>query len=551
MRMGLLAKICILAMCGLGLSPSVSPASAMTLGVATHFAQGWPIGLLRNAQDLGTRAIRDDISWQQGEPSLGHYDPAHLVPAYLRDACRKGFDVLLVIDPRRPDYEGGKMVASADGQAAFARYAAALLDRVPARCVSGLEVGNEINSNADMMGADEAKTIEAYARLLHVLRDAIHAKHPDVAIVGGSTNMIGTGFLTKLMDAGAFDAMDAVAVHPYRSIPENVDLELARLTETMRRHGVLRPIWVTEFGDYFPRAELAPPHLIKMAMLLAAAGVDRAYWYALQDEPWFANMGLYDKAGARKPSADAFALTQRDLLRGGAPKRVDQGDRRSFVFQLASGGYVLWGDSRPIRFDRFISATDSRGAAVERPDMLTEDPVVLPAGTAFSLGQSAIVADSLLDYGDAAWSYGAQKPGDRPIALAMRDSRWTSSYFDPALDPLTIGASSLTPAGEGNAPTAAVVRYTAPYAQNLLVSACFAKKVGGDGVAVHVSVDDKPVFDTVVTERSTIDRLAVALPARGRLAFAFSAAGRWGNEDVSYRIRLTTPSGAVAPACIR
>ena len=530
----------------MGYSPAISARPVLSLGVATHFEQGWPRNLLQSAREVAAVALRDDVSWQKSEAIPGQYDFSSSA-GYVAEACNKGFDVLLVLDPRHLRYDGGHMVASPAGQLAFGRYVEALLDHVSSGCISGIEVGNEINSNSEMMGKDEQTAITAYANLLHVLRQAIHASHPDVAIVGGSTNMIGTGFLEALMKAGAFDAMDAVAVHPYRSVPENVDKEIEQLKAAMREHGVSRPIWATEFGDYFSAPDRAAPHLIKMAMLLFSSGVDRAYWYALRDEPEYPNMGLFDLVARMKPAGEAFRLAQAALL-GGAPRRLAASTGRSFVYQLASGGYVLWGDPRPLVFETFISASDSRGRAIARPYTLSDDPIVLPPGTRFSLGDSDIVADSLLEYGDRPWFYAAQKKSEDAIMLRLLDSRWTSAYSAPGLQPLNITASTLTPAGESDSSTSAVVGYIAPGAQRLEVFACFSKKIGGDGLSVHVTADGKPVYDAIISQRTKIEGLNVTLPAKGRLAFAFSAAGAWGNEELTYRIQLTIPRAATAHA---
>ena len=70
------------------------------------------------------------------------------------------------------------------------------------------------------------------------------------------------------------------------------------LDAAMRRTGGHKPIWATEFGNQVDDARISASLLIRMLCMLSAAGVERAYWYALVDEPAYRNMGLYD-SGSR------------------------------------------------------------------------------------------------------------------------------------------------------------------------------------------------------------------------------------------------------------
>lgn len=535
---------------GIGLTAArAAPDRGMVLGVATHFDQGWPIGLLAQAKAAGAQSLRDDVPWAKGEPKPGVYDFSDARLGFARRACAAGSDVLLVVDPRHPGYDNGDTAYSPAAQRAFGTYLAKMLDQLPKGCVAGIEVGNEINADQAIKLPAGKDRVATYVALLRAVRDAIRPTHPDVAIVGASTNVIGTGFVETIAAAGGLDVMDAVAIHPYRNMADSVDLELERLVAAMRRHGTPKPIWATEFGNYFTDPAAAPPLLIKMATMLAAADVRRSYWYALIDESYFPNMGLFDGQGRDKPAADAFRLARTRILAGGAPVRIDAGDRRSFVYRLASGGYVMWGDPRPLAITGSKVVRDTRGAPVAPPARLSDDPILLPPGAQYTLGVSPVLADSLPEFGRAPWQYLAQPASGAPVPLAMRDWQWTSFYGKVGFDPLQVSSNWLAPAGNGAGPVRAIVRYTAPTAIKAEMAACFSKKPAGDGVDVEVLRDGIKIHRTVVTQRTMIEGLKVDLAAGQTLDISVGPNRDAGDDALSYRIRLIRPGSAIAPAC--
>lgn len=528
---------------------AAAPDGGMVLGVATHFDQGWPIGLLNQAKVVGAQSLREDVPWGKGEPRPGIYDVSDARLGFARRACAAGSDVLIVVDPRHPAYDAGKTAYSPAAQQAFGTYLAKLLDHLPKGCVAGIEVGNEINATDAIKVPAGTDPVKTYVALLRAVRTAIRPRHPEVAIVGASTNVIGTGFIETIAAAGGLEAMDAVAVHPYRGIADSVDLELERVVAAMQRHGRPVPIWATEFGNYFTDPAAAPPLLVKMATMLAAAGVQRSYWYALIDESYYPNMGLFDGQGRDKPAAAAFRFVREHVLAGGKPVRIDVGSRRSFVYRLASGGYIMWGDPRPLAIVGTKVVRDARGALIRLPVQLSDDPVFLPPGGRYTLGTSPVIADSLPEFGRAPWQYLAQPATGAAVPLAMRDWQWTSFYGKVGLDPLQISAGSLAPIGDGSAPVRTLVRYTAPTAIKAELSACFERKPGGDGLDVQVISNGRKVHDTVVTQRMLIQGVAVDLAA-GQTLDVLVGPNREANDGaLGYRIRLVRPGAMLTPVC--
>lgn len=534
---------------GSAAAPPRPPVRApMVLGIATHFDQGWPVARLDQVRALGAAAIRDDFPWSKGEPAPGRYVFDGPDAQFVRAACARGIDVLLMVTPANPAYDGGKTAHSPGAQAAYARFVAALLDHAGPRCVRAVEIGNEINADGlDLPpGVDPAA---AYAGLLAASWAAVKPRYPGVAILGGSTNAIGTGLLASVFAKGGLAHMDGVVVHPYRDHPEGVEVELAGLNAAMRRAGGVKPVWATEFGREFADPRAAAGFMLRMACLLGAAGVERAYWYDLVDEPAYRNMGLYDPALRLKAAGRAARLIGRQLGQA-RPVRVDAGDATTFVFRFAPDRYVLWGAPRGVAFAPGARFLNAEGEAIPAPDRLSAEPIVALGAVRYRLLPNPVLADSLYQYSRAPWSYYARRANGEMVRLGIVDWTWTSYFGAPDLRPLEIRSDAAVAAGDGGNPLAAALRYTAPADQQALVSACFAKKRDGAGLTVAVLRQDKPLYRGLLEERGAIRSLPVRLRKGDALDFAFAPKGDAGGNGLQYRIRLLAPGTApIAEGC--
>ena len=516
--------------------------STMVLGVQTHFAQGWPIILLDKVAQVSAPSVRDDFGWGAGEPKRGSYDFSRA--KYLSATCRAGKDISLIISPTNPLYDGGKFARTPESQRAFAVFVGKVVDRFP--CIAGIEVGNEINGKGWYSGGTEAELAVSYVSLLRLLSSEIKARHPDVAVLGGSTNVIGTGFLETLFAAGMLDVVDGVVVHPYRAHAEGLDIELSGLRDAMKRHGPVKPIWATEFGNYFDTPELAPPLLIKMVAMMSADGVQRAYWYVLVDEPYFKNMGLF-KGDIPKPAAPAFKAAEA-LLAQGSAVRVDVGDKKTFVYRFGAKTYVMWGAPRPVTFDAGARVRSARDMPIAGSVFLGDDPVIATNVSSYKLDvPSVVVADNMLEFGEKPWSYYVRKADGSLVPLRWTDWRWTSRYTTPSFHEFAIN-----PPGGVVTPYAgawAVQRYTSPVAQNVNVGGCLIKPAGGDGLKVEISQDKKILFSGILSGgKLVLPPVATTLAAGGVIDFAFSAVGNHGGNRVSPRLLISR--GEIPPVCM-
>lgn len=523
-------------------------ATPMLLGVQTHFSQGWSPTLIDRVRSSGAASVRDGVPWARGEPTPGRYALDAAAPPALDAVCRSGASLLLTIAPQHPAYDGGLTAYTNPAIAAFARYAGALADRYRA-CLAGIEVGNEINDPRNLPYPAGVDGPAHYVALVRAVRTELRRRGSAASVVGGSTNVIGTGFLDRLFAAGLLEAADAIAIHPYRSQAENVDIEIAHLIAVMRRRGRVLPIWATEFSDNYATPEIAAEELVKMAVLLSAAGVERAYWYALIDQRWFRNMGLYAANGDEKPAARAFAQVAA-LIGSARAMPLDMGDPGIRLFRVGEA-YVLWGDGGRVAFSGAPTIRDAYGRTIRTTTVeATPLPVIVSGATTPQLDTpSGIIADTIFDFARPPWSYLAQ-PRDGPmVSLALSDGQWESSFSSRAYQPLRIGDITAAVAGTATAPVRAVIRYTAPAPQHLSLSACFLKKPSGDGVDITIAAANRTVWRGILTKQVAPNNIDIALARGEALQVIVGPNQSAGGDAFAYRVRLYARGAGRPVAC--
>ena len=512
----------------------------MLLGVQTHFSQGWSPSTLALAGQVSAPFLRDSLPWNAGEPRKGSYALSTPAAQALSSACAAGQKIELTITPANPLYDGGMWVSSDEGRAAYASYLAALADKF-GPCLIGIEMGNEINGNGAMAFAPGIDRSVAYTQIAKAVRARIGGR---TAIVAASTNMIGTGFFKTLFPNGLLQQVDAIAVHPYRNHAEGLDVELARLNSAMDAAGRRVPIWASEFSLDTTDRGTAASELVKQATMMAASGVATASWYALIDQRWFPNMGLF-AGSAPKDQAKAYALMQQ-LLPLGRPQRIDMGDPLVFAYRFGSDTTVIWGAPRPLSTGG--SVTDATGQPVTG-GAIGERPIVIRGSTAIQLGESAWVADTLLGWGTPQWRYFARTGVATDAALPLFDDNFTSYFGDRWFKPLRINNTTAAPAGNGAAPVRAVWRYTAPQSQSLDLRGCFAKGATGDGVDVTVAKNGKAVWSGTLTGSLQPGPIPVDMAAGDKLDLIVGPNQTFGGDAFTYRLVLFRRGSSAAVPC--
>ena len=405
--------------------------------------------------------------------------------------------------------------------------------------MSAIEVGNEINGSGALAypaGMDSAQT---YVSSLQAVKRVAKPSHPNVSILGGSTNAVGTGFLETLFAAGALNAMDGVAVHPYRSDAEGLDVEITHLRDVMRKYGTPVSIWATEFSYDTTDKAAAAAGLVKAAAQLSASGVDHASWYALVDQKWFPNMGLF--AGTSiKPTGLAFSSVVQRLFAFGRAERVNTGDGLVYLYRFGADRWLAWGAPRIMNFFGSPTIRNIDGSVRSGTNVaLSSEPVIIEGASGFTMSASDTVADTMLQYGGSSWSYFRRGSDKKDVSLPLFDNDFTSYFGDRWSKPLRINATSAAPAGTGGSPIQAIIRYVSPKAQTLDLDACFSKTNSGDGVDYSITQNGITVASGILTTKAMIRALPLDVAPGDKIDLVFGPNQTSGGDSFNYRARLS------------
>lgn len=506
------------------------------LGTVTHFGQGWPDSDYAAVKDNAGTVVRDALRWKLVEPQTGQVAFTAESAGHVTRLCDAGKRVLLVLQPFNPLYDGGHVVRSAEGIAAFATYARAAADRF-APCLAGIEIGNEINGAAFR---DPLKTPEAmrdYVTMLKAVYARVKPGHADLPVLGISVHSIATGFIADLLALGAGQATDGIAVHPYRPDPANVDVELARLQAEIARGGRPLPIWVTEFGLKGQDPTTTANYMAKMAALLGSAGVSHALWYALVAEPQFPGMGLYTADAKPTLLSRSFNYLARDVLNHGPAVRVNPGDAETMLFAFGKDRVLIWGQpGRAMSVSSGMTAHDVAGNPLPLPKTVPQDPVVIEGAGQVTLDAASVLADSQTDFGRAPFDYAVVGADGSERPLTVTDTRFGSFLGDGprrgamvnqrAIHLMTRGGGQravrigVAPAGGGNAFAHVCLRQLKGPAASLAISQN-GRRIGG--------------IDAADATARTLD-----LPVSpGRVDMTVTAPGGPENAILSYHLRLS------------
>jgi hypothetical protein len=537
------------AACGRAAEPVVAKLpydGPLVVGVQTHLGQNWPDAAQRIAKHAPVRQFRDGLGWAAVEKAPGRISFEGTRLPYLRALCADGGRLVLTVVPRNPLYEAGRPVASPEGQEAFVNYVDALLGELPG-CVDAVELGNEINAADALKTVDGNPGKDEYVALAGRLKASLDQTHPKVALLAGSTNTVGTGFLESLFARGLLDHADGIAIHPYRGHAEGLGWELDRLTTVMAQHGRVLPIWATEFSDEFDDLADGAPAMIKMLSIMSAEGVQRAYWYALIDQRWFRNMGLYTVQGSAHPSAKALAFAANELLKQGRAVSVST-DPLLRMYRFGSDRWVVWGTPRAIHIDAGTKLFDAEGNAVSTPATLDGSPLIA-IGAQPKFGPSTILADTLYQFDSRPWGYYAITADGKRTDLTPLDGQYESSLGSRYLRPFRILDARGALAGTRDAPVSAVLNYAPVGSEKARLRLCVRPSAKGDGVSVKVMQGDRTLLQQDFREAGTFVSDPLELTKNAPMDIIFSPAGTSKqNNTFSYRAQLLV-DGPIPAQC--
>lgn len=529
------------------------PYEGPALAAASNFSQGRRAGTMHYAYMAGVDDFRDGTLWSMIETEPGRYvfdDPRTRFPEELGF---QGAEVSLVMNWGNPIYQEGETPTEPEAIAAFGALAGVLMDRFPS--VTSLEIGNEFNGvnfvNGPMREMRPLDRARAYVPLLQAAAAAAREARPDIRILGGATHSIPVAYLWAILDAGGAEAMDALAIHPYTTKPE----QLARQIAVLRRHPAAAnmPIEVTEFGETDP--EKAADYFIRDYCQMALSGVTRAVWYPLNERgdnlvPLIAPDGQPTGAG-RAWQLIAERMEGREVV-DAAP------DQFSYGCRFGDDVLVLWGEGRPVAVDDTVMVFDAEGRPVESPYALSPDvPLIfLREGRgvedAVTVAPSGLVAHSFHQYaypmtdeaqaeGDAFERFARSDGEVIPLVTLLGQERgsvpWTPYRGNPDYWPLRLTASELLP----HANAEIVHRFVAPEQMKVTLDARFdVPGKSKDGIAMTVSLNGAILEQDAGKGRFEFIR-DIDMASGDALEVAVGANGTHDGDGTAFRIALRRP----------
>ena len=191
---------------------------------------------------------REDYSWSKIETTKGQLILPENVKSAWRQMKEDGIQLIYVCLGTNPLYEGGKTPSSDEAIAAYANYCAFM-----ARELKGItdyfEIWNEWNI-VNFNPSNEPP--ETYAKLCKAAYTAIKKENPNAKVIGVSTALIDINWTRRVFEAGAYDYMDMVSIHPYdfsgkfreeKFIKDGIDL-----INLMKEYGEVKPVCYSELG---------------------------------------------------------------------------------------------------------------------------------------------------------------------------------------------------------------------------------------------------------------------------------------------------------------
>ena len=335
------------------------PVPASYVGLHIHHAgagTAWP-----SAAFASWRLWDAYVAWPWLEPSRGAWQ-WEIADRLVTLAGEHQIEVLLPLGlsptwasarPTEPSAYGRPGLSAEPADLGdWRRYVETVASRYAGR-VHLYEIWNEPNL-AEFYTGDVAAMVrlcrEAYAIVKRI--------DPAARVVSpAATGAAGVPWLDRFLAAGGAGCFDVVGFHFYvmPDAAETIVPLIARVQDVMQARGVgARPLWNTETGWYVARAphaagadhpgalseSLAAATVARALVLARAAGVERFYWYAWDNE----NTGLADRDGVARAPGRALAEVERWLV--GAQldgcRRVSSGAWLCGLTREGRGQWIVW-----------------------------------------------------------------------------------------------------------------------------------------------------------------------------------------------------------------
>ena len=281
-------------------------------------------------------------AWRLLEPTPGQWDFRRL-DGYVDLAARQGRSVLLTLGSTpawasaRPDERCayGKACAAPPRRLADWRNYVDVVSRRYRGRIACYELWNEVRYHhgedpSDPGGAPAffSGSLDELLDLARSAAEIIRRNDPDACILSPSFHNASPDWvrnLDRFLQRGGATLIDGVSFHFYGLTPEKTVSAMRAVRQTLQKNRIGgKPVWNTEFGFDLPlfardgdATDASVAHLsaliARSAILAAAEGVARSYWYALDNR----NSGIYHKYPGQldrfNGAMSALAATLRDF----------------------------------------------------------------------------------------------------------------------------------------------------------------------------------------------------------------------------------------------
>lgn len=256
---------------------------------------GWTYDLIKEAEIMGAKHIRDQYEWETVEGTPKDYTRIQpTINNYCSLLKKHGMDMLLVTGFTNHLYDNGATPYTDAGRKAFADYSKSfydLYDLIPVQ-----EMYNEFWGFGDRGNGPADNLPEYYAPLLKTTYETIKAEHPEAIL----TFCLGDkNWSDELLSLGTLNYCDIIVTHNYGPAERNnQSLEDALRAEDAMKKAVVEKysngrkieMWNTETGcnsstNQYGNSEKSQAQFIpRIAAISFADDIKRVYYYDLLDD---------------------------------------------------------------------------------------------------------------------------------------------------------------------------------------------------------------------------------------------------------------------------
>lgn len=269
-----------------------------SLGISTHFKRYTTDDYMTKASTIfskmGAGISRSEHLWASTELSKGvmTLQPFAQMPGRLKAG---GVETLMILDYGNPLYSTGgrtnEIPTEGEFLEKFVDYCKFIANNYKG-VIKYYEIWNEPNNS---QFNETGVTPEGYAKMLKRVYTELKKIDPEITVVGCATVHVPYDWLKRVFDAGGYDYLDAVSIHPYdRSAGFRKDYmrdNVKKIRELELEYGEQKEIWYTEVGwttatdpAWGVEEKMRPIFAVEAYVMSIAEGLaDKMVWYDYQN----------------------------------------------------------------------------------------------------------------------------------------------------------------------------------------------------------------------------------------------------------------------------